>query len=67
MKDRSELLSIFMGRSLKFLEVTMQRNISLQNFLPFCPHKESYINPHVHTPQQNGIAKRKNRHLIETA
>ena len=49
MKDRSELLSIFMGRSLKFLEVTMQRNISLQNFLPFCPHKESYINPHVHT------------------
>ena len=77
MKDRSELLSIFVSffheiknqfvKIIKILEVTTQRNISLQNFLLFCPHMESNFIPHAHTPQQNGIAKRKNRHLVEIA
>uniref|UniRef100_A0A151UGL4 Retrovirus-related Pol polyprotein from transposon TNT 1-94 n=1 Tax=Cajanus cajan TaxID=3821 RepID=A0A151UGL4_CAJCA len=78
MKDRSELLSIFMsffneiknqfGRIIKIFRSDNAKEYfssELSSFLSSqgvlhqskCPH----------TSQQNGIAKRKNRHLVETA
>ncbi|KAJ9674602.1 hypothetical protein PVL29_023878 [Vitis rotundifolia] len=51
MKNRAELFSIFQKF---YAEIQTQFNISIRSSC-------------AHTPQQNGVAERKNRHLVETA
>jgi len=76
MKDRSEILSIFQRLH---KEINTQFNCSLkilqsdnalkyvQNALRDCciSHGIIHQNSCAHTPQQNGIDKRKNRHLLD--
>ena len=77
MKNRSELFSIFeqfyreirtqFGLSIRTLRSNNARENLSQQFQTFMSsngilHQTSYP----HTPQQNGIAERKNRHLVET-
>ena len=45
----------------------MPRNIFLHRSPPLCPHMGFFTHPLVYTPQQNGVAEHKNRHLVETA
>ena len=78
MKNRAELYSIFQKF---YAEILTQFNISIR-VLPSDNVKEyfsalfiSFMSQHeilhqsscAHTPQQNGVVERKNRHLIETA
>ena len=77
MKNRAELYSIFQ----KFYsEILTQFNISIRvlhsnnpkeyfsaPFISFMSkHGILYQSSCAHTPQKNGVAERKNRHLIET-
>ena len=49
-------------------EVIMPRNIFLHQSPPFMSsHGILHQSSCAYTPQQNGVAKRKNRHLVETA
>jgi len=54
-----------LAKQLKILEVTMPKNIFLLLFLSSQGILHQSTCPH--TPQQNGIAKRENQHLVETA
>ena len=45
----------------------MPKNICLNNFSHSCFRMTSFIRHLVLTPSQNGVAERKNRHLLETA
>nr|KYP46624.1 Retrovirus-related Pol polyprotein from transposon TNT 1-94 [Cajanus cajan] len=78
MKDRSKLLSIFMsffneiknqfGRLIKIFQSDNAKEYfssELSSFLSSQGVLHQSTCPH--TPQQNGIAERKNRHLVETA
>ena len=58
-------LKLSLVRQLRFLGVIIRKNNFLLLFLLFCQHRTFSISPH--TPQQNDIAERKNRHLVETA
>ncbi|RVW27381.1 Retrovirus-related Pol polyprotein from transposon RE2 [Vitis vinifera] len=50
-----------------YSRLTMPGNIFLHHLLHLCSNMGSFISLScAHTPQQNGTAKRKNRHLIET-
>ncbi|XP_027771542.1 uncharacterized protein LOC107015253 isoform X2 [Solanum pennellii] len=78
MKDRSELFSIFKGF---FAEIQNQFDVSIRTFrsdnaLEYLSSQfQEFMSHHgiIHqkscpyTPQQNGVAERKNRHLIEAA
>ncbi|KAL3326682.1 hypothetical protein AABB24_037395 [Solanum stoloniferum] len=78
MKDRSELFSIFKSF---FAEIQNQFGVSIctfrsynaleylsSQFQEFMTHKSIiHQTTFPYTPQQNGVAERKNRHLIETA
>ena len=78
MKNRAELYSIFQKF---YAEILTQFNISIRVLRShnareyFSAPFISFMSQHgilhqsscAHTPQQNGVAKRKNRHLIETA
>ena len=78
MKNRVELFSIFQKF---YVEIQTQFNISIHvlrddnakeyfsaPFTLFMPqHGILHQSSCAHTPQQNGIAERKNRHLVETA
>ena len=78
MKNRAELFSIFQ----KFhAEIQTQFNVSIrvlrsdnaQEYFstPFTSfmsqHEILHQSSYAHTPQQSGVAKRKNQHLVETA
>ena len=78
MKDRSELLPIFVsffnevknqfGKTIKILRSDNAKEYfssDLSSFLSSQGILHQSTCPH--TPQQNGIAERKNRHLVETA
>ncbi|RDX91039.1 hypothetical protein CR513_27041, partial [Mucuna pruriens] len=77
MKERSELLSILMsfskevknqfGKIIKILSDNAKEYFSfeLNSYLSLKGILHQSTCPH--TPQQNGIAERKNRHLVETA
>ncbi|KAG2406196.1 Retrovirus-related Pol polyprotein from transposon RE1 Retro element 1 [Vigna angularis] len=78
MKERSELLSIFksffieiknqFGKTIKILRSDNAKeyfSLAFSSFLSSQGILHQSTCPH--TPQQNGIAERKNRHLIETA
>ena len=48
--------------------VTMPENIFLHPLFHLCPNMGSlHQSSYAHTPQQNGVAERKNLHLVETA
>ena len=78
MKNRAELYSIFQKF---YAEILTQFNISIRVLRSvnareyFSAPFISFMSQHgilhqsfcAHTPQQNGVAERKNRHLIETA
>ena len=78
MKNRAELYSIFQKF---YAEIQTQFNISIRVLLSdntreyFSAPFISFMSQHgilhqsscAHTPQQNGMAERKNRHLVETA
>ncbi|RVW94843.1 Retrovirus-related Pol polyprotein from transposon TNT 1-94 [Vitis vinifera] len=78
MKNRAELFSIFQKF---YTEIQTQFNISIRVLRSdnareyFSAQFTSFMSHHgilhqsscAHTPQQNGVAKRKNRHLVETA
>ena len=78
MKDHSKLFSVFKSF---FDEIQNQFGVSIRTFhsdnaLEYLSSQFQQFMPHhgiIHqtscpyTPQQNGVAKRKNRHLIETA
>ena len=78
MKNRAELYSIFQKI---YAEIQTQFNISIcvlrsdnakeyfsAPFISFMSqHGILYQSSCAHTPQQNGVAERKNRHLVETA
>ena len=78
MKTRAELFSIFQKF---YVEILTQFNISIRVLRSdnareyFSAPFISFMSQHgilhqsscAHTPQQNGVAERKNRHLIETA
>ena len=78
MKNRAELFSIFQKF---YAEIQTQFNISIRVLrsdnareyfsVPFTSFMSQHGIIHqsscAHTPQQNGVAERKNRHLIETA
>ncbi|KAJ9670976.1 hypothetical protein PVL29_027114 [Vitis rotundifolia] len=77
MKNRAELFSIFQKF---YAEIQTQFNISIRVLrsdnareyfsAPFTSFMSQYRIIHqsscAHTPQQNGVAERKNRHLVET-
>ena len=77
MKNRAELCSIFQKF---YVEILTQFNISIcvlrsdnakeyfsTPFISFMSqHGILHQSPYAHTPQQNGVAERKNRHLIKT-
>ena len=77
MKNRAELCSIFQKF---YVEILTQFNISIRvlrsdnakeyfstPFISFMSqHGILHQSPCAHTPQQNGVAERKNRHLIKT-
>nr|CAN62317.1 hypothetical protein VITISV_026526 [Vitis vinifera] len=77
MKNRAELFSIFQKF---FVEIQTQFNVSIQVLRSnnareyFSTPFTSFMSQHgilhqsscAHTPQQNGVAERKNRHLVET-
>ena len=48
-------------------KVIMQRNISPCNSLFMSSHGILHQSSCTYTPRQNGVAERKNRHLVETA
>ncbi|RVW19866.1 Retrovirus-related Pol polyprotein from transposon RE1 [Vitis vinifera] len=78
MKNRAELFSIFQKF---YAEIQTQFNISIRVLRSdnareyFSAPFTSFMSHHgilhqsscAHTPQQNGVAERKNRHLVETA
>ncbi|RVW77239.1 Retrovirus-related Pol polyprotein from transposon TNT 1-94 [Vitis vinifera] len=78
MKNRAELFSIFQKF---YTEIQTQFNISIRVLRSdnareyFSAQFTSFMSHHgilhqsscAHTPQQNGVAERKNRHLVETA
>ncbi|KAJ9683729.1 hypothetical protein PVL29_019345 [Vitis rotundifolia] len=78
MKNRAELFSIFQKF---YAEIQTQFNISIRVLRSdnareyFSTPFTSFMSHHgilhqsscAHTPQQNGVAERKNRHLVETA
>ena len=78
MKNRAELFSIFQKF---YAEIQTQFNISIRVlrsdnakeyfFAPFTSFMSQHEILHqfscAHTPQQNGVTERKNRHLVETA
>ncbi|RVX14359.1 Retrovirus-related Pol polyprotein from transposon TNT 1-94 [Vitis vinifera] len=78
MKNRAELFSIFQKF---YTEIQTQFNISIRVLRSdnareyFSTQFTSFMSHHgilhqsscAHTPQQNGVAERKNRHLVETA
>ncbi|RVW36513.1 Retrovirus-related Pol polyprotein from transposon TNT 1-94 [Vitis vinifera] len=78
MKNRAELFSIFQKF---YAEIQTQFNISIRVLRNdnvreyFSAPFTSFMSQHgilhqsscAHTPQQNGVAERKNRHLVETA
>ena len=78
MKNRAELFSIFQKF---YAEIQTQFNISIRVlrsdnvrdyfYAPFTSFMSQYGILHqsscAHTPQQNGVVERKNRHLVETA
>ncbi|RVW82546.1 Retrovirus-related Pol polyprotein from transposon TNT 1-94 [Vitis vinifera] len=78
MKNRAELFSIFQKF---YAEIQTQFNISIRVLRSdnareyFSAPFTSFMSQHgilhqsscAHTPQQNGVAERKNRHLVETA
>ena len=78
MKNRAELFSIFQKF---YAEIQTQFNISIRVLRSdnareyFSTPFTSFMSQHgiihqsscAHTPQQNGVAERKNRHLVETA
>nr|CAN76133.1 hypothetical protein VITISV_036298 [Vitis vinifera] len=78
MKNRAELFSIFQKF---YAEIQTQFNISIRvlrsdngreyfsaPFTSFMSHHGIlHLSSCAHTPQQNGVAERKNRHLVETA
>ena len=78
MKNRAELFSIFQKF---YTEIQTQFNISIRVLRSdnareyFSAPFTSFMSHHgilhqsscAHTPQQNGVAERKNRHLVETA
>ena len=78
MKNREELFSIFQKF---YAEIQTQFNISIRVLRSdnareyFSTPFTSFMSQHgiihqsscAHTPQQNGVAERKNRHLVETA
>ncbi|KAJ9671198.1 hypothetical protein PVL29_027266 [Vitis rotundifolia] len=78
MKSRAELFSIFQKF---YAEIQTKFNVSIRVLRSDNPREyfstsfTSFMSQHgilhqlscVHTPQQNGVAERKNRHLIETA
>ncbi|RDX89782.1 hypothetical protein CR513_28447, partial [Mucuna pruriens] len=78
MKERSELLSILMSFS-KEVENQFGKTIKILRSDNTKEYFSSELNSYLsskgilhqstcpHTPQQNGIAERKNRHLVETA
>ena len=77
MKDRSELFSIFesffleiktqFGTSLRTLQSDNAREYLSTQFRTFLTsHGVLHRTSCPHTPQQNGVAERKNRHLLET-
>ena len=73
MKNRVELYSIFQKF---YAEIQTQFNISIcvlcsdnarEYFsVPFISYGILHQSSCAHTPQQNGVAERKNRHLVET-
>lgn len=73
MKDRSELFSIFRAFCAEVktqfnVPVRILRSDNAREYFsqPSCPgilHQSSYP----HTPQQNGVVERKNRHLLQVA
>jgi len=66
MKNRSELFSIF-GVSIRILRSDNAREYLSQSFTTFMKsHGILHQTLCAYTPQQNGVAERKNRHLIET-
>jgi len=78
MKDRSELLSIFtsflheiknqFGRVIKILRSDNAKEYFLSALSAvLSSHGSLHQSTCPHTPQENGIAKRKSRHLFETA
>ena len=78
MKNRAELFSIFQKF---YAEIQIQFNVSIRVlrsnndreyfFTPFTSFMSQHGILHqsscAHTPQQNGVVERKNRHLVETA
>ena len=78
MKNRAELFSIFQKF---YAKIQTQFNISIRvlhsdNAIEyFSAPFTSFLSQHgiihqfscAHTPQQNGVVERKNRHLVETA
>ena len=78
MKNRAELFSIFHKF---YIEIQTQFNIYIRVLRSdnvreyFSAPFTSYMSQHgilhqsscAHTPQQNGVAERKNRHLVEIA
>jgi len=78
MKDRSELLSIFtsflheiknqLGRVIKILRSDNAKEyFSSALSAVLISHGILHQSTCPHTPQQNGIAEKKNRHLVEIA
>ncbi|RDX95883.1 hypothetical protein CR513_21525, partial [Mucuna pruriens] len=76
MKERSELLSILMfsklvenqfGKTIKILRSDNAKEYFSSELNSYLSSKEIlHQSTCPHTPQQNGIAKRKNKHLVET-
>ena len=78
MKNRAELFSIFQKF---YAEIQTQFNVSIRVlcsnnvreyfFTPFTSfmsqHEILHQSSCAYTPQQNGVAEHKNRHLVETA